>query len=105
MLAFDREGSGRPVVLVHGITESRRAWDPIASRLSRAYEVIALDLRGHGESPRTPPYDLMTLVGDVADVVGDTGVDEPLLVGDEHGHYLHLFEPDRFVERVEAFDR
>ena len=85
MLAFDREGSGRPVVLVHGITESRRAWDPIATRLAADHDVVAVDLRGHGDSPRTPPYNLMTLVGDVSEVVDSAGVGDPLLVGHSLG--------------------
>ncbi len=85
MLAFDREGSGPTVVLVHGIAESRRAWDPIATRLADTHDVVALDLRGHGDSPRTPPYDLMTLVGDVAEVVDGVGLSDPLLVGHSLG--------------------
>jgi pimeloyl-ACP methyl ester carboxylesterase len=85
MLAFERAGSGRPVVLVHGITESRRTWDPIAARLSGTYDVLAVDLRGHGESPRTPPYDLMTLAGDLAELVDDTGIEDPMLVGHSLG--------------------
>ena len=60
-------GEGRPLALVHGITESRRTWDPLLAPLIAAgYRVIAVDLRGHGGSSRVAPYDLATMAGDLA---------------------------------------
>jgi pimeloyl-ACP methyl ester carboxylesterase len=79
-------GEGRPLVLVHGITESRRTWDPLlAPLLSAGYRVIAVDLRGHGGSSRTAPYDLATMAGDLAAVLDVEGVDDALLVGHSLG--------------------
>ena len=103
MLAFDREGSGRPVLLVHGLTESRRAWDPIVAGLTCTHDVVAVDLRGHGESPRQAPYDLMSLVGDLAEVVDAEGLDRPLLVGHSLGGavataYAALFSSSGVVD-------
>ncbi len=49
-VAWSRAGSGHPVVLVHGITESAASFAPIIERLVTTNEVITLDLRGHGES-------------------------------------------------------
>jgi pimeloyl-ACP methyl ester carboxylesterase len=50
---FIRRGEGRPVILVHGICGSLRQWDSLTVELEEAgYEVIALDLLGHGDSPR-----------------------------------------------------
>ena len=79
-------GSGRPLVLVHGITESRRTWDPLLAPLIAAgYRVTAIDLRGHGDSSRTPPYDLATLAGDLGAVLAHEGLDDALLVGHSLG--------------------
>lgn len=79
-------GSGRPVLLVHGITESRRAWDPlIAPLLGAGLRVIAVDLRGHGASSRVGPYDLATMAADLAAVLGEEGVDDALLIGHSLG--------------------
>lgn len=79
-------GEGRPVVLVHGITESRRTWDPLVAPLIAAgYRVVAIDLRGHGDSSRTAPYDLATMAGDLGAVLAHEGLDDALLVGHSLG--------------------
>jgi pimeloyl-ACP methyl ester carboxylesterase len=51
MLAFERHGSGEPLVLVHGVTHRRQAWYPVLDELAEQREVILVDLPGHGESP------------------------------------------------------
>lgn len=51
MLAYERFGTGEPLVLVHGISHRRQAWYPIAERLAEHRDVILFDLPGHGESP------------------------------------------------------
>jgi pimeloyl-ACP methyl ester carboxylesterase len=84
-IAWSRTGSGDPVVLVHGITESARSFDPIAERLAGRNEVITLDLRGHGESGSANDYGLAAMAGDVAAVCADAGIARPHLVGHSLG--------------------
>jgi pimeloyl-ACP methyl ester carboxylesterase len=50
MLAFERHGSGEPLVLVHGVTHRRQTWYPVLDLLTDHREVILVDLPGHGES-------------------------------------------------------
>ncbi|MEO8888244.1 MAG: alpha/beta fold hydrolase, partial [Jatrophihabitantaceae bacterium] len=50
MLAFERHGSGEPLVLVHGLTHRRQAWYPVLDQLAEQREVILVDLPGHGQS-------------------------------------------------------
>ncbi|MDP9115999.1 MAG: alpha/beta fold hydrolase [Actinomycetota bacterium] len=50
MLAFERHGSGEPLVLVHGVTHRRQAWYPVLDQLAEQREVILVDLPGHGQS-------------------------------------------------------
>jgi pimeloyl-ACP methyl ester carboxylesterase len=79
-------GEGRPLVLVHGITESRRTWDPLVAPLIAAgYRLIAVDLRGHGASSHVAPYDLTTMAGDLGAVLATEGHDDALLVGHSLG--------------------
>jgi pimeloyl-ACP methyl ester carboxylesterase len=75
-LAFDRAGRGEPVVLLHGQGLSRRSFDPVVALLAAERDVIAVDLPGHGQSPRQPagtasaPRDLAVAVGELLDQLG-----------------------------------
>ena len=75
-LAYDRTGQGEPLVLLHGQGFSRRCWDPVVEALAAHRDVIAVDLPGHGESPRQPkgagnaPRDLAVAVGELLDQLG-----------------------------------
>jgi pimeloyl-ACP methyl ester carboxylesterase len=103
-LAYDVGGAGRLLVLVHGITEDRRSWDPVP--LGDYFRVVRVDLRGHGRSPGRAPYDLPTLAGDVYAVVEREAAGEPpIVVGHSMGGavvtaYASLF-PVRAVVNVD----
>ena len=50
---FVQQGAGTPVILIHGIAASLHDWDDLIPELTKNnYEAYALDLLGHGESPR-----------------------------------------------------
>jgi 2-succinyl-6-hydroxy-2,4-cyclohexadiene-1-carboxylate synthase len=49
-LAFERAGSGSPVVLVHGFTQTGRSWKPVVERLTATHQVVTVDAPGHGGS-------------------------------------------------------
>ncbi len=85
-IAYELTGDGPPLVLVHGITDCRRMWDPLVPALATDHRVIAVDLRGHGESARKPAYDPFTMADDVHAVIEHAGVtDPPVLVGHSLG--------------------
>ena len=46
-----RRGSGKPLLLVHGLGSSQRAWSEVLPSLAATRELIVIDLPGHGESP------------------------------------------------------
>ena len=49
-LYFETRGSGPRLVLVHGFTQSGRAWGPVGDALAARATVVALDAPGHGRS-------------------------------------------------------
>jgi pimeloyl-ACP methyl ester carboxylesterase len=84
-------GVHRPLaVLVHGVTSSSRTWWRVGPALAgRGFRVLAVDLRGHGASPRTVAgLSLAALADDVAETVGDDPVE--LLVGHSLGALVAL---------------
>jgi pimeloyl-ACP methyl ester carboxylesterase len=76
-------------VLVHGLDSSKETWSTVLGTLvSRGYPALALDLRGHGESPFGPPDDFSAdaLARDVWDAVVAHGIRGPVvLVGHSMG--------------------
>ncbi len=77
-LATTTEGSGPPLVLLHGITEDASFWAPVVPLLTPWATVTTVDLRGHGASPDGDAYDLADMADDVAATFGD---EPPLVVG------------------------
>lgn len=84
-IAYDDRGSGKPLVLVHDITECRGAWDPVTPLLAEGWRVVRVDVRGHGTSERRAPYDAASMADDVAAVVAELGLERPLMVGHSMG--------------------
>ncbi len=74
----------RPLaVLVHGVTSSSRTWWRVGPALAeRGYRVLAVDLRGHGASPRTAAgLSVADLAGDTAETVESATAGSPGAAG------------------------
>ena len=65
-LALRSAGEGPLLLLLHGLGSSSLDWQAQIERFSEHYRVVALDLRGHGQSLQEGPFDVGTLAGDVA---------------------------------------
>lgn len=92
-LAYDRKGSGEPVVLIHGIGHRRQAWDPVVNQLAERYDVITVDLAGFGGSPSYPKhasYDMDTACENLADNFAEWGIERPHVVGNSLGGAISL---------------
>jgi pimeloyl-ACP methyl ester carboxylesterase len=53
-IAFEREGAGAPLLLIHGTGGSRSHWKPVGGLLAPHHELLLVDLPGHGESDPPP---------------------------------------------------
>jgi len=62
-----------PLVIVHGLFGSARNWGVIAKRLSDTRQVIAVDMRNHGDSPWAPGHTYPDLAADLAEVIAAHG--------------------------------
>jgi pimeloyl-ACP methyl ester carboxylesterase len=106
-LAADRFGQagGQPVVLLHGGGQTRHAWGATAGMLAEeGYDVLSLDLRGHGDSEWSPTqnYRLEAFRDDVARVL-DTLHRPAVLVGASLGGLASLLAAgETAADRVRA---
>jgi pimeloyl-ACP methyl ester carboxylesterase len=96
-LAYDEAGAGSPVVLLHAGIADRRMWREQLDTLAARHRVVALDLRGYGESdlPSTP----FAHHDDVVGLLDALGIDRAALVGCSFGGAVAidtaLAHPDR----------
>jgi pimeloyl-ACP methyl ester carboxylesterase len=90
------------VVLLHGFPLARAIWNAQIERLARTRRVVAIDLRGMGESSVVDgPYLMETLAGDVAAVLDAIGAQRAAVVGHSLGGYVALAFARMYCERVE----
>jgi pimeloyl-ACP methyl ester carboxylesterase len=80
-LAYDDEGTGTPLVFLHGLTFNHRTWRPIIERLdSCSIRSIAIDLPAHGESGGVPGP-LEEVATQVHELLVSLAVERPIAVG------------------------
>ena len=87
-----RSGEGAPVVFLHGMGSSAATWSACMAILGDRYEVIAIDLLGHGASPvpdDPSEYTRDRALADIDDVLATVG-SPAVLVGHSLGGYLAL---------------
>lgn len=89
-IAYRRSGSGRPVVLVHGIPGNGREWEPVEVALARSCDVITVDLLGFGASggPARPSFEEVGLNAQamaLAALLDELRVGHATIVGHDFG--------------------
>jgi pimeloyl-ACP methyl ester carboxylesterase len=89
-LAYERHGSGAPVVLLHGWPGDHGDWREVVARLEGRADVVVPDLRGFGESDRhlRDPAQAYSAAGQAASVVsllGDLGLGPAVIAGYDVG--------------------
>jgi pimeloyl-ACP methyl ester carboxylesterase len=106
-LAYDRAGSGPPVVLLHGWPGDRTDFRRVIPLLTGAAEVVVPDLRGFGESDKhaRPPADAYSAAAQarsVAGLIGELGLVRPVLAGYDIGSRVAQAVARDFPERAGA---
>ena len=88
-MAYDDTGSGRPVVLIHGVSMSRRFFERNAAPLAERFRVVNVDLRGHGESPaHEGGHTVAQYARDVKHLLGALGLDDAVVAGWSMGSFV-----------------
>lgn len=93
-----------PVVLLHGGSANAHWWSLLAEALDDTYHVLALDLRGHGDSEHPDPaaYRVEDYAGDVGALVDAIGVDRIDLIGHSLGGLVATAYAGRAPERINS---
>jgi esterase len=109
MLATIQHSAADPaaptLVIAHGLYGSGRNWGVIARRLADRRNVIAVDMRNHGDSPRAATQSYPDMAADLAEVIGPLGPPVDLLghsMGGKAAMQLALTRPDQIRRLIVA---
>jgi pimeloyl-ACP methyl ester carboxylesterase len=103
VLDGESAGDGPPIVLVHGLSATRRnVVQGSRALLRRGYRLIAYDARGHGSSSPGPSYEYPQLVEDLAAVLSYLEIERAALVGSSMGAATTMAFALEQPERVAA---
>lgn len=98
----DHGGSGPVVVLLHSFLMDATMFAPQVEAFGGAYRLIAIDQRGHGETPVTGPFDYWDSARDVLELLDRLGIDRAAFVGVSQGGFVALRIALLAPERVTA---
>ena len=108
-----RQGTGRPLLLLHGYPETHLTWREVAPQLAEEFSVVVPDLRGYGQSGRPEGgkrhenYSFRAMAQDQVDVMRYYGHERFLVAAHDRGarvaHRLCLDHPES-VEKACLMD-
>jgi non-heme chloroperoxidase len=101
------DATGVPVVMLHGVTDSWRSFEPILPHLPDGIRAIAVTLRGHGDAPKPASgYRIADLAGDVVALMDELEIERAIVVGHSMGSWvarqIAIDHPDRVLGLVLA---
>jgi pimeloyl-ACP methyl ester carboxylesterase len=103
-ISYRRLGTpGRmPVLIVHGLSYFSYDWLPVAQALASEREIVAIDMRGFGDSDwsASQDYRVPTMAADIVRVLDDLGWKRAALVGHSMGGRSTTFVAAKHPERV-----
>ena len=93
--------SAPTLVLLHGYTDTSRAWTPILPYLAKHYHVVAFDLRGHGNTSAPPCcYTFQDMAYDIKLGMDNLGIKKALVVGHSLGTFVAQMLAEMWPEKV-----
>ena len=95
------EGNGEPLLFIHGLSDSLLYWEFLAANLKGDYQIIRVDLRGHGESELGSDEITIDLYADdLINLLNELNIDKVNLIGFSLGGTVALDFAIRFPEKV-----
>ena len=96
------QGQGQPLVLLHGNGESSDYFEHQIAHFCKMYRVIAIDTRGHGQSPRgNKPFTIKQFANDLLDFMDERNIEKAHLLGFSDGGNIALAFALKHPERVD----
>ena len=103
-VGYTRQGVGEPLVLLHGFLEDSSMWDGFVVGHSDQFDLIAIDLLGHGASDCSGYVHTMEEQAEaVLGVLDAEEIEKCVMIGHSMGGYVTLAFAEKFEERLNGF--
>ena len=89
-LNYEEYGSGKPIILLHGNSESLEIFDKLIKNLQNNYKVYAIDSRCHGKSEKVKDISYELMANDVIEFIKLLNIQKPILYGFSDGGIIGL---------------
>ncbi|MEG0830658.1 MAG: alpha/beta hydrolase [Anaerovoracaceae bacterium] len=89
-LFYEKEGSGKPLILVHGNGEDHTIFDEIIPELAKDFTIYALDSPGHGKSGKLEEYNYRKIAEYIVEFIQKLGMEDPYFYGFSDGGIIGL---------------
>ncbi|HSH19005.1 MAG TPA: alpha/beta fold hydrolase [Draconibacterium sp.] len=100
-LFYRKEGTGSPLVIVHGLYGSSDNWINIGKRLSEKHTVYMIDQRNHGRSPFAGSHTFNDMRNDLHEFFEKHNIEKAILLGHSMGGKVAMWFGVDFPEKVE----
>lgn len=101
-LNYTEKGQGKPLILLHGNGENYGYFANQIDYFAEKYRVIALDTRGHGESPRgNAPFTIRQFADDLYEFMNEKQIEKAHILGFSDGGNIALCFALKYPERVD----
>ena len=91
-LAYREFGSGKPLIILHGLFGQSDNWNTLAKRFGDAgFRVFTIDQRNHGLSPHSDVWDYESMANDLHEFIELHQLDKPILIGHSMGGKTLMF--------------
>lgn len=100
-LFYRVEGTGKPLIIVHGLYGSSDNWLTVAKKLSAEYTVYLIDQRNHGRSPNSDEHNYEAMKNDLAEFFEQHKIGKATVIGHSMGGKTAMSFAADYPEHIE----
>ena len=100
-LFYRQFGSGKPLIILHGLLGLSDNWVSIGKKLALNYNVIIPDLRNHGQSPHSSNFNYDVMAEDIVELLDDLGMPSAVIMGHSMGGKVALQFALQYPEKTD----
>ena len=100
-LNFKKLGTGKPLIILHGLFGSADNWFSISKELKDNFTLYLIDQRNHGDSPQSDDWNYQVMVEDLKEIMDNEGLEKAFLMGHSMGGKTAMNFALKYPDKVE----